>query len=153
MIGVLVTAFWLIPEVGLARTAGLCAVLNLACAGAALTLAATAPLRPQIPARPAQQGVLAVLAATGLLGIGYEVLVVRILSQVAEDTVYTFAILLAVYLVGSALGAAAYQRWCARTAAQNPGSVARPASGPAGSDLPDEHDESLGCRTPETRRG
>ena len=31
------------------------------------------------------------LAATGLLGIGYEVLVVRVLSQVAENTVYTFA--------------------------------------------------------------
>ena len=51
------------------------------------------------------------LAATGLLGIGYEVLVVRVLSQVAENTVYTFAILLAVYLVGTALGAAAYGRW------------------------------------------
>ena len=51
------------------------------------------------------------LAATGLLGIGYEVLVVRVLSQVAENTVYTFAILLAVYLVGTALGAAAYSRW------------------------------------------
>ncbi len=48
---------------------------------------------------------------TGLLGIGYEVLVVRVLSQVTEDTVYTFALLLAVYLVGSAAGAAGYQRW------------------------------------------
>ena len=53
---------------------------------------------------------MALLACTGLLGIGYEVLVVRVLSQVAENTVYTFAILLAVYLVGTALGAAAYQR-------------------------------------------
>ena len=50
------------------------------------------------------------LAVTGLLGIGYEVLVVRVLSQVAENTVYTFAMLLAVYLVGTALGAAAYSR-------------------------------------------
>ena len=48
---------------------------------------------------------LARLALTGLLGIGYEVLVVRVLSQVTEDTVYTFALLLAVYLVGSAAGA------------------------------------------------
>jgi spermidine synthase len=55
--------------------------------------------------------VLTTLAATGLLGIGYEVLVVRVLSQVAENTVYTFAILLAVYLVGTALGAAVYSRW------------------------------------------
>ena len=39
------------------------------------------------------------LAAAGL--------VAGVLSQVAENTVYTFAMLLAVYLVGSALGAAA----------------------------------------------
>jgi spermidine synthase len=44
-----------------------------------------------------------------LLGIGYEVLVVRVLSQVSENTVYTFALLLAIYLVGSAAGAASYQ--------------------------------------------
>ncbi len=54
---------------------------------------------------------LARLAFSGLLGIGYEMLVVRVLSQVAEDTVYTFALLLAVYLVGTAAGAAACQRW------------------------------------------
>ncbi|MFN0300049.1 MAG: spermidine synthase, partial [Burkholderiales bacterium] len=59
--------------------------------------------------------VLPLLAATGLLGIGYEVLVVRVLCQVAENTVYTFAILLAVYLVGTALGAAAYQKWLSDT--------------------------------------
>ena len=39
-----------------------------------------------------------------LLGIGYEVLVVRVLSEVAENTVYTFAMLLAVYLIGTAIG-------------------------------------------------
>jgi spermidine synthase len=50
------------------------------------------------------------LAMTGLLGIGYEVLIVRVLSQVTENTVFTFAFLLSIYLVGTALGAAAYQR-------------------------------------------
>lgn len=53
---------------------------------------------------------LPLLAVTGLLGIGYEVLVVRVLSQVTENTVYTFAILLAIYLLGTALGAAIYAR-------------------------------------------
>jgi hypothetical protein len=47
--------------------------------------------------------VLARLAATGFLGIGYEVVVVRVLGQVTEDTVYTFAALLAVYLGGHLL--------------------------------------------------
>ena len=142
VIGVLATAFWLVPEWGLARTAGLCAVLNGLCAGAALILparagadggasasatsvtsataaapaaaAATTPAAAAAPAAadaaPAAAHALARLAATGLLGIGYEVLVVRVISQVAENTVYTFALLLAVYRGGTALGAAAYAR-------------------------------------------
>ena len=117
VIGVLATAFWLVPEFGLARTTGLCIALNLLCAAAALiSLPPDAqPAQPgDLPVSPARRVALAPLAFTGLLGIGYEVLVVRVLSQVAEDTVYTFAMLLAVYLVGSALGAAAYQRWLAR---------------------------------------
>jgi spermidine synthase len=118
VVGVLATAFWLVPQLGLVRTAGLCAVLNLLCAGAALKLSSQhAPVQqpqPQPPPLPRSRGLPFTLAVTGLLGIGYEVLVVRVLSQVAEDTVYTFAMLLAVYLVGSTLGAAAYQRWLAR---------------------------------------
>ncbi|MFG6485838.1 spermidine synthase [Roseateles sp. BYS78W] len=107
--GVLATAFWLIPDWGLTRSAGLCVALNLGCAAlASLALKATPSVSPGTPTstRP-----LALLAATGLLGIAYEVLAVRVLSQVAEDTVYTFALLLAVYLAGSALGAAAFARW------------------------------------------
>ncbi len=140
MLGVLATAFWLVPTFGLARTAAVCAALNGLCAVAALRLAAragatvsatqgleparertheighevaheaanaAAPLSQRTPAR----STLAVLAATGLLGIAYEVLVVRVLSQVTEATVYTFAALLAVYLAGTALGAALWQRW------------------------------------------
>lgn len=115
VIGVLATAFWLIPESGLLRTAAACAALNLLCAAAALKLA-NDDIAPSSETRTAQaSGALTTLALTGLLGIGYEVLVVRVISQVAEDTVYTFAMLLAVYLVGTALGAAAWQRWLARS--------------------------------------
>lgn len=143
VLGVLGTAFWLVPQQGLAHTAMACAGLNLLCALAVLGLAdaaeragpSSAPSLAQSAANPAaktasasttestnkhaarsgqvtasDRGPLLLLAATGLLGIGYEVLVVRVLSQVAENTVYTYALLLAVYLVGSALGAAAYQR-------------------------------------------
>ena len=109
--GVMVTAFWLIPQLGLTRSAGLCVLLNLACAaGAGLALRARAaqPPRPTTSLRSLWQ-----LAVCGLLGIAYEVLAVRVLSQVTEDTVYTFALLLAVYLAGSALGAAAHARWAA----------------------------------------
>jgi spermidine synthase len=125
-LGVLATAFWLVPGLGLRTTAGLCVVLNLLCA-AGSWLAARAECRslqprPPTPIPPTRSksltgsGTLLRLLLTGLLGVGYEVLVVRVLSQVAEDTVYTFAMLLAVYLVGAALGAAAYQRWLARCA-------------------------------------
>ena len=113
VLGVLAVAFWLIPSFGLRATAVVCSVLNLSCAVAAITLF-TEQRAVTPPARAGSHGLLMVLAATGLLGIGYEVLVVRVLSQVAENTVYTFAILLAVYLVGTAAGAAIYGRWLSR---------------------------------------
>jgi len=112
--GVLATAFWLVPQFGLLRTAGLCIVINLGCAVAALLLFRQPVLPTPPPMAAGGHGALARLALTGLLGIGYEVLAVRVLSQVTEDTVYTFAMLLAVYLVGSAFGAAAWQRWGVR---------------------------------------
>ncbi|WP_290659753.1 fused MFS/spermidine synthase [Aquabacterium sp.] len=120
VLGVLGATFWLVPELGLMRTAIVCVALNVLCAGAALLVFSAHGEPPSDPARSAlpvahgARGTLLRLAMAGLLGIGYEVLVVRVLSQVAEDTVYTFAMLLAVYLVGTALGAAAYQRWLAR---------------------------------------
>ncbi|UCV07567.1 fused MFS/spermidine synthase [Dechloromonas denitrificans] len=114
VLGVLGAAFWLIPAVGLVVTAGLCALLNLLCAVLAMKLFADPDRRAPATETAKASGALLWLAATGLLGIGYEVLVVRVLSQVAENTVYTFAILLAVYLVGTALGAAAYDRWLPR---------------------------------------
>jgi spermidine synthase len=115
VLGVLAAAFWLVPALGLLRTAALCTALNLACA-----LAAWWVLPRQSAPRAEHDGAAArtelpfVLALTGLLGIGYEVVVVRVLSQVTENTVYTFAMLLATYLVGTAAGAAAYRHWLAR---------------------------------------
>ncbi len=104
--GVLATAFSLMPVLGLLRTALLCAALNGVCAVVAWRLPESPPAAPRSGAAP-PAGLLPLLALTGFLGVGYEVLVVRVVSQVAENTVYTFAQLLAVYLVGSALGAAA----------------------------------------------
>ncbi len=114
VLGVLASAFWLVPQLGLTRTAGLCVALNLLCATVAL-FALRRPAEHVTEAKDAlprsgQHAMLAGLALTGLLGIGYEVLVVRVLSQVTENTVYTFAMLLAVYLIGTAAGAAAWQR-------------------------------------------
>ena len=117
VLGVLAAAFWLVPTIGLARTAGVCAALNLTCAVCAMRWLDRRGDAPVAAPRMATRRGTALsirVGVTGLLGIGYEVLVVRVLGQVSEDTVYTFALSLAVYLVGTAVGAAAYQRWFAR---------------------------------------
>jgi spermidine synthase len=53
---------------------------------------------------------------TGLLGIGFELAGVRVLAQVLENTIYTFAAVLSVYLMGTAAGASLYQRLVSRRA-------------------------------------
>jgi spermidine synthase len=116
VLGVVAAAFWTIPGLGLARSAAICIALDLLCGVAALAVfPRTIPSVPPPPVDPSlgsgARRALIRLALTGFLGISYEVLVVRVLGQVTEDTVYTFALLLAVYLVGGAAGAAGYQRW------------------------------------------
>ena len=54
---------------------------------------------------------MGILFATGLLGIGFEVVALRVLAQVLENTVYSYAAVLSIWLVGTAAGAAAYQLW------------------------------------------
>jgi spermidine synthase len=135
VLGVLACAFWLVPQYGLVRSAAVCAILNFICAGMAVRLstwksgfamAAHVPLHAAVSFQ--REGKIPLmLAATGILGIGYEVLVVRVISQVTENTVYTFAILLAVYLVGTAAGAALYQDMSQRM-------LARRASSPTQSE-------------------
>ncbi|HEY0132557.1 MAG TPA: hypothetical protein VGB85_00720, partial [Nannocystis sp.] len=59
----------------------------------------------------------------GFAGVGLEVVGVQVLAQNLENTVYTFANILAVYLIGTALGSAIYQRLAARAVAGRPGGV------------------------------
>ncbi|RJP37242.1 MAG: hypothetical protein C4547_05715, partial [Phycisphaerales bacterium] len=61
-----------------------------------------------IDAAPGRRSLYVVLFVTGLLSIGYEILGVRVMAQVLENTVYSFASALAVYLAGTALGAGHY---------------------------------------------
>lgn len=134
MAGALGAAFWLVPQYGLLATALGCGAINLLCAAAALALPVPISAKPVLTelasAKPelsegapasaervasaagkdARRVVTALLFVTGWLGIGFELLVVRALSQVAENTVYTYALILAVYLGGTALGAALQPR-------------------------------------------
>jgi spermidine synthase len=122
--GTLASAFWLVPAFGLTSATGLLAAVNLGCGGAALFLgsraaspATVSPANGSSADSPSSRPVAsrtrlaATVFLTGLLGIGYEVAGVRVLSQVLENTVYTFAAVLAVYLLGTALGAALYQHF------------------------------------------
>jgi len=112
VLGTLGTTFWIMPAAGLSRTLALCAIVNWLCAAAMAAL----PRRDLDPAatvaatrRPGATN-LPSLFLTGFLGIGFEVLAVRTVSQILENTVYTFAALLSVYLLGTALGAALHGR-------------------------------------------
>ena len=123
--GVLLVTFVIAPALGFRTTLILCAGINALCA--AIAYARWSGERLQAATEPhhaapgstglSRQRLLATLFVCGFVGIGYEVLTVRLLSQVLEDTVYTFAAVLSVYLLGTALGAAWQQR---QPAAENP---------------------------------
>jgi spermidine synthase len=126
--GTLLATFLLVPALGFTATLVALAAVNLLCAaavlvGAARGEAARPPVTAPVADVPPGPWLLGTVFVTGLLGIGYEVVVVRVVSQVLENTVYTFAAVLSVYLFGTAVGAALYQRSAlrndfARTAAR-----------------------------------
>ncbi|ADP71044.1 Spermine synthase [Rhodomicrobium vannielii ATCC 17100] len=113
--GALLTTFVIVPHLGVSGALLTLAAANVLCAtGVALGAARGESVRPPVDAASAIPGggrLFVTLFITGLIGIGYEVLVVRALAQVMENTVYSFASALSVYLLGTALGAALYQRF------------------------------------------
>ena len=130
MAGLLVAVFWFIPHWGLLSTSVFFAGINGACALLAWLYWRKNVLPEASSSGPATPGtinsvigsfsqplpkalshpVATQLFLSGLLGIGYEVLAVRVLSQVTENTVYTYTLLLAVFLLGTAWGAALLNR-------------------------------------------
>jgi len=116
MLGTLLSAFLIIPYFGYKATLVLLALVNIVCALSMLPLAWQRLLPTSQFSKSEHQGVSRTrlgitVFLTGLLGIGYEVLGIRLMSQVAENTVYSFAVALIVYLAGTALGASLYQRF------------------------------------------
>lgn len=111
--GTLVSTFLLIPALGFSGTLLCLAAVNAFCALGALAFGSTArklEAEERRPQRIRDVRLTVTLFATGLLGIAFEVLVVRLAAQVMEDTVYTFAGLLAAYLLGTAAGSLLWQR-------------------------------------------
>lgn len=118
--GTILTTLWIAPAFGFSVSLLLLAALNMVCAiGTLVVERRIAPfdastITPRSGGDPGQRAggvgrLFGTLLATGFLGIGYEVLMVRMLSQMLENTIYSFAAVLAIYLLGTALGGAAYQ--------------------------------------------
>lgn len=86
------------------------AAINFLCAALVWrSLDLTAPFAGEVPrgnVRP-DRALYTLLGLSGLLGIAVEVALVRGFAQTLEDTVYSFAVTVAVYLVGAAIGATA----------------------------------------------
>ncbi len=127
--GTLGTVFVVMPALGFRATLGVLAAVNVICAVAAWRFWGAEKRGPEnrqreertrnrsasVAATARAGGISSTrlattLFVTGFLGIGFEIVVVRLLSQVLENTVYSYASALAVYLVGTAIGGAWYQR-------------------------------------------
>jgi spermidine synthase len=124
--GTLASAYWLFSALGLSGTLSLLAGLNALCAVAALAwdpaptvVPGAAPPAPAAPRRRPNLRASATLLATGLLGIAVEVVVVRLAAQMLQNTLYTYAGLLAAYLLGTALGGFLWQRRAHRGASDD----------------------------------
>lgn len=143
VVGTLAGVYLLFPSVGLAGGAVVLALANVAAllaAGLALSRAPRAgdepaapgpadssPARASLP-RPTEAAipVWALAGLTGFAALAYEVVLVHLLSRIFLDTVFTFAHLLAVYLLGAAAGARFQAR---RRAEGRPASAATLAGG------------------------
>ncbi|GLH76067.1 hypothetical protein SSBR45G_09750 [Bradyrhizobium sp. SSBR45G] len=121
--GTLLSTFVAIPASGLATTLLCLAAVNAACALAALRLGRALPARPRAGDRRSAGTpglrLTGTLFVTGLIGIAFEVLVVRLAAQMMQDTVFSFACLLAAYLLGTAAGGLIWQRLARRGLARN----------------------------------
>ena len=118
--GCLVAGFYLLRVHDMAIATWCAAGINVAIAVLALVLARKLPHRSASaeshthradPARPpvergGDRGVLVAIALSGLCALGSEVIWTRLLSLLLGATVYTFSIILAVFLSGLGLGSA-----------------------------------------------
>ena len=112
--GAMAAVLVLMPALGLSGTLGAMAFINAVCAVLTYRLTSVADAPPALPATSPSDAdgwrLDVTLVATGLLGVAFEVVVVRLAAQVLQDTVLSFALLLAAYLLGTAIGGLVWQR-------------------------------------------
>lgn len=129
VLGTLAAGFWLLPRFGLGGTQNLTVALNLAIAVAAAALGwkvMREPSGPEAAPSPevAQEGpegghfatpiVLGAYLLSGALALALEVLWTRSLLLVFGSTVYSFATMLALFLLGLAAGSFLMGLWVER---------------------------------------
>jgi spermidine synthase len=114
VLGCLLAGFYLLRLYDMATATFVAAAVNALCAALALALAAFAPHRAQAAAaadrEPLRLETLAVyvtIALSGLTALGAQVVWTRLLSLLLGPSVYTFSIILAVFLIGLGLGSSA----------------------------------------------
>ena len=113
--GCLLAGFYLLRVHDLPTATCTAAAINAAVAAAALVLSTRAPGRappPPLPPgsaanAPGAWGVLGAIALSGFCALGAEVVWTRLLSLLIGGTVYTFSIILAIFLAGLGTGSGA----------------------------------------------
>lgn len=121
-LGVLLGVGVLMPLFGLKLGLLLAAILNVGASGLALTLIVPAPDSRELPAGGRFDPFLAVPLLFGLSSLMLEVLLTRILVTVTGASIYAFAIVLSVFLLGIGLGS---RHVHGRLASPSPGGPAR----------------------------
>jgi len=127
-LGCFLAGFWLLPKLGLSGTTRLAVVLNFAVAVTAYLVDRRDPPapvddRPTAGAAPVESGALTepaswplwVACASGFAALAFEVIWFRVLVLVFGSTVYSFSAMLAVFLLGLAIGSAVFGPWSDRT--------------------------------------
>jgi spermidine synthase len=112
VVGCLVAGFYLLRLYDMASATFVAVAVNALCAGLALLAAAVAPYRPsraaaaaqRAPARSESAAIYLTIALSGLTALGAQVVWTRLLSLLLGPSVYTFSIILAVFLLGLGLG-------------------------------------------------
>jgi spermidine synthase len=127
--GAIVTGYLLVSIVGLDGCVYVAAGINVVLAAAILQARrmaqharAAVPPAPPDPPAPETEHTLGRLAyvlvfVTGMVAIGYEIVWYRVIGVLVKDSPYAFASVLAVYLLGVALGS----RWVHRFLDRRPG--------------------------------
>jgi spermidine synthase len=114
--GALLLPYALLPALGLRATLVATALTNLALAGAAargarsFEVGAPAPHVAASAERPHRAGLLAAFFVSGFVALALEVLWNRFFSMYIGSSIYSYAIVLAVYLVGVFLGGLVCER-------------------------------------------